>query len=232
VDTPLEILYQDDWLVAINKPSGLLVHRTALDTQASEFAVQTLRDQLGRPVHPCHRLDRPTSGVLLFALDKTSCAQVSQSFADGVVEKRYHAIVRGWTDPVGRIDTPLRSEEYPEKTQSAETNYRRLFTLELPHPVGRYASARFSWLELAPKTGRTHQLRRHLAHIRHPILGDTRHGDGKQNRFARETLGLHRLMLHATELRLPHPQSGQPLLIQSETDAWRGLLHHDDQSLS
>ncbi|TVP81202.1 MAG: hypothetical protein EA353_01940 [Puniceicoccaceae bacterium] len=125
---PLEILYQDEWLLAINKPSGLLVHRTALDREACEFAVQMLRDQVGQPVHPCHRLDRPTSGVLLFALDKRSCSAVGRCFAAGQVAKCYHAIVRGWTDAAGHIDYPLRSEQNPEKEQSAQTDYTRLAT--------------------------------------------------------------------------------------------------------
>ncbi|TVP77639.1 MAG: hypothetical protein EA353_09990 [Puniceicoccaceae bacterium] len=122
------------------------------------------------------------------------------------------------------INYPLRSETQPEKTQSARTDYQRLGRCELPYPVGRYASARFSLLELRPRTGRTHQLRRHMAHIRHPILGDTRHGDGRQNQFARDVLGLHRLMLHASELRLPHPHLAGSLSIQAAATEFQMCL--------
>ena len=197
---PLDIVYRDNDYVVIDKPSGLLVHRTALDKSASEFAVQLLRDQIEQVVHPCHRLDRPTSGLLLFALNKSALTAAKQQFEDKTIRKQYLAIVRGWTDSKGLIDYDLRSEDDPTKVQEAQTEYERLSQSEIPIPVGRYASARFSLLLLRPQTGRKHQIRRHLAHIRHPILGDTRHGDGAQNRFLRNNCHCKRLMLRATRL--------------------------------
>ncbi|MFT4901922.1 MAG: tRNA pseudouridine65 synthase [Lentimonas sp.] len=198
----LDVLYADENFVAINKPSGLLVHRTQLDTQATEFALQILRDQLGRPVFPCHRLDRPTSGVLLFALNTDSLRDAQQQFEQRRVAKTYHALVRGWPPEHGHIDYELALEEKPSVIQSAQTEYRCLERYQYAQPIGPYPGARFALLELKPATGRKHQLRRHLAHIRHPILGDTRHGDGKQNQYIRQHFGCNRLLLHASTLSL------------------------------
>lgn len=199
---PLKIIYQDEHLIAIDKPSGLLVHRSNLDAQNTEFAVQRLRDQIQQEVYPCHRLDRPTSGALLFALNREALRETCKQFEAGTVQKTYHAIVRGWPDDNGRIDYPLRQEEPPHKLQDAITDYICLSRAELPIPSGRYTSTRVARLQLHPHSGRKHQLRRHLAHIRHPIMGDTRHGDGAQNRFLRAHANCNRLLLRATELHL------------------------------
>ena len=212
---PLNIIYQDTDYVAIDKPSGLLVHRTKLDSLATEFALQMLRDQIEQQVYPCHRLDRPTSGILLFALNNEAHSFAMTQFAEKQVKKEYHAMVRGWTEDSGSIDHDLRSEDNPEKSQSAQTEYSRVAQSQLELPVGRYPSARFSLVKLTPLTGRTHQLRRHLAHIRHPILGDTRHGDGTQNRFIREHFNIHRLLLRATHLELQHPNRAQNICIDA-----------------
>ena len=212
------MIYRDDQLIAVDKPSGLLVHRTALDAVETRFALQLLREQIGQVVYPCHRLDKPTSGVLLFALDPETLRAVQAQFAENRITKTYRAIVRGWTEESGRIDYDLRHEDKPSKIQSAVTEYRSLAQSTVEHPVGRYPSARFSHLELSPKTGRKHQLRRHMAHLRYPILGDTRHGDGAQNRFLREYCDCHELMLRAMRLELEHPHSGERLLIDAEVD--------------
>lgn len=212
---PLRVLYRDDTLIAIDKPAGLLVHKSPIDRHATQFAVQMLRDQIGQKVYPCHRLDRPTSGVLLFALDSVSLTAIRNAFDKHRVDKVYHAIVRGWTPDSGCIDYPLRSELNPSKVQDAVTDYQTLERSVVGRPVGRYAQGRFSWLRLCPKTGRTHQLRRHMAHIRHPIIGDTRHGDGTQNRFARQQCGRQLLMLRAIQLKLPHPVTGAPLTVNA-----------------
>ncbi|MGJ8638044.1 MAG: pseudouridine synthase [Opitutaceae bacterium] len=214
----LTILYADDDYVAIHKPSGLLVHRTALDKAATEFAVQILRDQLGQIVYPCHRLDRPTSGVLLFALSPEAARFAQMEFSSRNVYKEYRAVVRGWTDEHGSIDYPLRSEEAPDKSFEAKTDYARLSQSAVDKPIGKYEHARFSLLELKPLTGRKHQLRRHLAHLRHPIIGDTRHGDGAQNRFIREHFDCNRLLLHACGLEIRLPSNAQTICIRSDYD--------------
>jgi tRNA pseudouridine65 synthase len=218
----LEILYRDDYLVAINKPSGLLVHRSMIDRHETQFAIQMTRDQIGQRVYPAHRLDKPTSGVLLFALDSDTAHLLTQQFTAGQVQKTYLAVVRGYTDEAGIIDYPLKEEldkiadanaDQDKPAQEAITHYQRLATTELPYPVGRYPSARYSLLELQPKTGRKHQLRRHLKHIFHPIVGDTTHGDSKHNALFREQFACHRLLLHASRLGLTHPYSQQALTL-------------------
>ena len=224
----MQILFQDAWLVAINKPAGLLVHRTAIDRRETRFAMQLVRDQVGRRVYPVHRLDRPTSGVLLFALDGATARQVGGQFCSGAVEKRYLALVRGYTEKAGLIDYALQEQQdrmtdalaEPDKpAQPAVTGYRRLATVELTYPVGRYASARYSLLEVKPQTGRKHQIRRHMKHIFHPLVGDTTHGDGKHNRLFRDRFDCHRLLLAATRLELHHPQTGERLCIDAPLQA-------------
>jgi tRNA pseudouridine65 synthase len=216
----LDILYRDDYVVAINKPSGLLVHRSLIDRHETRFAIQLTRDQIGQKVYPVHRLDKPTSGVLLFALDSDTARLLNAQFTAGLVHKTYLAVVRGHTAESGVIDYPLREEldkiadanaDQDKPAQAALTHYQRLATTELPFPVGRYASARYSLLELTPKTGRKHQLRRHLKHIFHPIVGDTTHGDGKHNALFREQFDCQRLLLHANTLQVTHPHHAEVL---------------------
>jgi len=219
----LDILYRDDFLVAINKPAGLLVHRSDIDRHETRFAVQLLRDQIGQRVHPLHRLDKGTSGVLLFALDAASAREVGGQFERNEIGKRYLAIVRGWPPEAGVIDHPLsrQFDEYGRRFSSgsapeplpAVTGYRRLVTVELPEAVDRYPTARYALVELAPTTGRQHQLRRHLKYIAHPIIGDATWGKGIHNRFFQQRFGCGRLLLACTRLELRHPQDGRVLSI-------------------
>lgn len=219
----LEILYQDEYLVAINKPSGLLVHRSWLDTHATEFAVQKLRDQIGQHVYPVHRLDRPTSGVLLFVLDKDSARHLMQQFMEQTTEKHYLAVVRGHLGE-GVLDYPLKyqydkiadkNSDTTKPPQDAVTEYSCLSTTELPIAVGPYSASRYSLMKLVPKTGRKHQLRRHLKHLRHPIVGDTSHGDGKHNTMFRDNFDINRLLLHAAYLSVIHPKTLQRVEINA-----------------
>jgi tRNA pseudouridine65 synthase len=220
----LDILYQDDDLVAINKPSGLLVHRSLIDRHETAFALQQTRDQIGQFVYPVHRLDKPTSGVLLFALSSDIARQLTQQFTDKAVQKRYLAVVRGYTEKEGKIDYALKQQldkmtdakaVQDKAAQTAVTQYRREAVVELPFAVGRYATARYSLLSLRPETGRKHQLRRHLKHIFHPIVGDTSHGDGKHNAFFRAHFDCYRLLLHADQLALTHPVSQDKIVIKA-----------------
>ena len=223
----LPILYQDEHLVAVNKPAGLLVHRTNLDRHETEIAMHIVRDQLGQWVYPFHRLDKATSGVLLFALDKETARRMTQSFTEGRVTKSYLAVVRGFTKDAERIDHPLReiadkmtsqNTDRDKPGKEAVTEYRRLATVELPHPVGRYATARYSLIKASPLTGRNHQIRRHLKHIFHPVIGDTAYGDGKHNDFFRRQFDCHRLLLHAREIGFVHPYAGRLLTIEAPLD--------------
>jgi len=219
----LPILYRDDWLIAIHKPAGLLVHRSALDRHETRFALQMLRDQIGRQVFPVHRLDKGTSGVLLFALDREVGRVLNGQFERGEVAKTYLAVVRGHPPEAGEIDHPLArmADEHAgivasASAQPALTRYRRLATVELPYRVDRYPSSRYALLALEPLTGRWHQLRRHLKHISHPIIGDATHGKGRHNRLFQELFGCQRLLLAATEMRLAHPVGGQALRLQAD----------------
>lgn len=233
---PLPVLYQDEYLVAIDKPAGLLVHRTALARKERWFAMQMLRDQIGQHVYPLHRLDRPTSGVLLFALSSEIAAQMAEQFETHTIEKEYLAVVRGWLSQTGRLDYPLKEEldkttdgkaRQDKEAQEAVTNYQPLALLELPVPVGRYQTARYSLMALQPETGRKHQLRRHLAHLRHPIIGDTTHGDGRQNRAFTAITGCSRLMLHAQSLRFQHPVLKKNVHVQAPIPtAWQALAQN------
>lgn len=213
----LPIIYEDEYLVAINKPSGLLVHRTKIAAEETEFALQILRDQIGSWVSPVHRLDRPTSGVLLFAKKPEVVPFFKQQFEERKVEKVYWAISRGIPEvKSGLIDYPLTSE-YSQVKQDAKTYYEVISECEIPfNTTGRYPSSRYTLFSLKPETGRTHQIRKHLAHIRHYIIGDKKHGDNKQNQFFERQFGLTNLLLHAKNLTLTHPISGNAILFSAE----------------
>jgi tRNA pseudouridine65 synthase len=224
---PLEILYQDAQIVAINKPSGLLVHKSPIDKHETRFALQEVRNQIGKYVYPVHRLDKPTSGVLLFGLSKEIAQHLSEMFRNGEIKKEYVAVVRGYTDLEGIIDHPLkqmldtRAQKevgITKEVQEAQTKYKRLATVELPYAVSRYPMARYSLVRLYPKTGRKHQLRRHMKHIHHHMIGDTKHGRGEHNKLFREKFGVHRLLLHAIEVRFKHPVGGEDIAICADFD--------------
>ncbi len=178
--------------------------------------MQLLRNQLGQRVWPLHRLDRATSGVLLLALDAETAALVGRQIMARELKKRYLAVVRGFVEPDGVIDYPL-SAEGNRPPRAALTQYRRLATLELPVPIGRYPVARYSLVEVRPLTGRTHQIRRHFKHLFHPLIGDTTYGEGRHNRLFRQRLSCHRLLLHAVQLELEHPRSGAWLDLKAPT---------------
>ncbi len=223
----LEILYRDEFLVAINKPSGLLVHRSPIDRYETEFAVQILRDQIGQFVYPVHRLDKPTSGVLLFALDKESASLLGEQFMSRESKKSYIAVVRGYIEERGIIEHALtikldkiadKDSSVPIEAQEATTEYERLATVELDFAVGKYDKTRYSLVKLYPMTGRKHQLRRHMKHISHHILGDTKYGRGEHNIFIREQFDCHRMLLHASELQIKHPYTNETLVIQASLD--------------
>lgn len=204
----LEIIYQDEHFVAINKPNGLLVHRTRIAEEVKTFALQLLRDQLGQRVYPLHRLDRPTSGVLLFGLHKEAAQLLMPAFESREVEKSYLAILRGYAPEEGTIDHPLKEETYKEP-QAAVTYFKRVATIELPIHVNRYPTSRYSLVHVQPLTGRMHQIRKHFAHIRHYIVGDKKHGDWRHNQMFRETLESPSMKLHAWKLSFVHPFSGK-----------------------
>ena len=232
----LEILYRDSWLVAVHKPSGLLVHRTPLDFGETRFALQILRNQVGQRVYPVHRLDKGTSWVLLFALDEDTGRALSGQFERQEVGKRYLAVVRGHPPESGEIDHALsrrrddserRDSRAENRPQEAVTRFRRLAVTELPFAVDRYPTSRYALLELAPLTGRRHQLRRHLKHISHPIIGDATFGKGRHNRLFQDLFGSQRLLLACTAVTLIHPVSGAPLHLSAPPSSdFTNVLEH------
>eukprot|EP01030_Chromulinospumella_sphaerica_P006108 gene6108-5970_t len=223
--TPLHILWQDEHMVAVYKPAGWLVHRTGLDAGETRFVMQTLRDQLGQHVFPVHRLDKGTCGVLVMALHSDAARALSQAFEQHATHKRYLAMVRGWAPAEAEVDHPLRPDDAPPDApvQDAHTRFRTLARLTLPQASDpRFATTRAALVEAVPTTGRRHQIRRHLKHLAHPIIGDATHGKGPLNRWWAERLGQQRLWLHAWQLSLPHP----PVQPQTQPDADAATDYH------
>lgn len=229
----INILYEDEHLVAIHKPAGLLVHRSYLARKEKYFALQMTRDMVGCHVFPVHRLDRPTSGVLLMGKTSEIANQLCQQIAAHLVDKHYFALVRGHMHDKGELDYPLRLEldkvadkfaSQDKEAQAAVTRYAPILNAELPVSCGRYPTSRFALIDLQPITGRKHQLRRHMAHLRHPILGDTTHGDGKQNQLFRTQFELRRLWLMAYKLTFTHPITGKYMQIQTQMEPEWGAV--------
>lgn len=219
----LEICYQDEHFVAINKPHGLLVHRTNIATDATEFAVQLLRDQLGKKVFPVHRLDRKTSGVLLFAFESETTAMLQQTLQKEETIKQYKAIVRGFFPEKVAVNYPLTNDR--GKTQEAITQFECIEQVELPIPLGKHQTSRYSLIKAYPKTGRMHQIRKHCNHLRYPIIGDRPHGCNKQNRLFKTRWEMTRMLLHAETLTLEHPISKQKMCIEAKhSDEFERML--------
>lgn len=219
---PLTLIHRDDHLLAVHKPAGLLVHRSPIDRHETEFALQYARELNGSEhVYPVHRLDRPTSGLLLFARDPDTASRLGQAMMAGEIRKTYLAMVRGWAPEQGVIDHPLREHAIDRRDtteqplREALTRYQRLATTEIPVAIERYPASRYSLLRLWPETGRKHQLRRHLQHISHPIVGDTNYGRTRHNHHFAQRFPPGRLMLAATALDLRHPATNAPLALQA-----------------
>lgn len=212
----LEILYQDEYLIAINKPRDLLVHKSFIASDIQEYAIQMLRNQIGQYVYPVHRLDRKTSGVLLFALDKEVLKQLNAIFATRQIEKKYIAIVRGFTPEEETIDYALTNDN--EQVQEAKTYYKTLQSVEVAVPFGKHTTSRYSLVEAYPETGRQHQLRKHFKHIFHPILGSRPHGCNKQNKLWLDQFGLTAMLLHALELSFEHPITKKQIHLRATVD--------------
>lgn len=220
---PFQILFQDDHFIAINKPCGILVHRTPI-SEDKVFVLQLLRDQIGQRIYPIHRLDRATSGVLIFGKDKEAAGRLSEQMRDKDLKKIYLAIIRGFVPEQSTIDYAIKTGRGGEK-QEAITHFQRLNQVEINQAVGPYATARYSYVEIRPETGRRHQIRRHFSHLRHPVIGDKKHGDVKHNKFFANELGISRLLLHARSLGFEHPYDKTKLQIEAPlNDAFEKAL--------
>lgn len=223
---PLTEIYRDQWLLAVHKPAGLLLHRSPIDRYETEFALQYARAlNAGEHVYPVHRLDRPTSGLLLFARDAHTASLIGKALMAGEVTKEYLAMVRGWTPDSGVIDHPLREHATDRRqadnampVREARSRFHTLAKAEIPIFIEGYPCSRYSLVALQPETGRKHQLRRHMQHISHPIIGDTNYGRTKHNHYFAERFGYARLMLAATGMTLTHPITGQPLTLHAPVD--------------
>ncbi len=210
----MEILYEDDYLIAINKPNGIFMHRTSLDPTATVFVLQTVRDMLDQHVYMIHRLDRKTSGVVVLAKDQETQRNMGIAFQDREVAKQYLAIVRGYTDETGTIEYDLLLDN--GKTVDSLTTYKTLQRVELDFSSSdKFPTTRYSLVELCPHTGRMHQLRRHMSHIFHPIIGDRPHGCNKQNRIFLERYEMNQLLLHARKLTFIHPITKSEIVISA-----------------
>lgn len=198
--------------------------------------MKLLRDRLRRWVYPLHRLDKPTSGVLLFALNPGTARIMAESFEKQRIHKTYLAVVRGHTDSHGIIDYALREQldkmtdrraRRDKGAQSAVTEYHQLAKVELPYPTDRYATSRYSLVTLHPRTGRKHQIRRHMKHIAHPVVGDTTYGKSLHNRLFRDRLNCERLLLSAVEMSFAHPLDGRRLRLVARLDeGFCAVLQH------
>jgi tRNA pseudouridine65 synthase len=224
IEGPLPLLYQDADYVAVHKPPGLLVHRSWI-SQDEAFLLQRLRDQIGQRVYPVHRLDRATSGVIFFGLSSGAARRLQKVFESGRATKTYRAVVRGWLQAPVLVDHDLDDRESGKAPRPARTRLMPLASVEIDAAVDRYPTARYSLVEAEPLTGRRHQIRRHLKHVDHPIVGDTTWGKGTHNRFFRERFDVHRLLLVSWETRFPHPLSGNPTRVHAARDPeWDRLM--------
>ena len=229
----LDILYQDDALIAVNKPANLAVHRSKMVGNAEEFLIDLLREQVGGTVFLAHRLDRATSGVLLVARSKEVATALGEQFMGRTVHKQYLVVVRGWPEPAeGVIDYALPGSRETGLRREARTRYRQLDSIEVPIELGRYPQQRYALLLAEPESGRFRQIRKHLAHIHHPVIGDCQHGRGDHNRLYKQHFGCHRMLLHAWRVSFAHPLSGAAMTIEAPLDeAYAGLLARFDWSL-
>lgn len=221
MDFSLQLLYRDEDLVAVNKPHGLLVHRTQIAADAGEYALQLVRKMVGQSVFPVHRIDRKTAGVLLFASTAGVNSLMQQAFMNRKVDKTYHVVVRGWLPNEGEIDYPLKDDR--GRSLQALTRFVCLHRSEIPLSSAGFTTSRYSLAEVKPVTGRMHQIRRHFAHIFHPVIGDVKHGCNKQNRLLRQHFQLDIMLLHARSLQFRHPRTSEPVYIEAPYHS--GFLH-------
>jgi tRNA pseudouridine65 synthase len=221
----LRILYQDESIIAVDKPAGFHVHPPE-DTRHKIPKMQNTLFVLGRQIdaklYPVHRLDRATSGVLVFALSSESASGLARQFGAGTVEKTYYAVTRGWTEDRGEITHPLKAEHDETLLRESLTEYETIGRIELPVPVAPHPTSRYSLVRVHPRTGRMHQIRRHFRHLSHPLIGDSIYGDNDHNKLFRERLGGRALLLKAQEIRFTHPMTGEAMRI---TGKWNQPWH-------
>ena len=213
----LPVLHADAHIAVVAKPAGLMVHDSALARGERDFAADRLREQFARPVFLVHRLDRATSGCLLLAFDRDTASLLGKALMAGAIDKHYLAVCRGWPDESFVVDHALDGGPGKPLKKPAITRFARLATTELELPSAGFATSRYALLQVQPQTGRFRQIRRHLKHVSHHLIGDSSHGDGRHNRAFR-ALGIHRMLLHAQRLAFVHPHTGARIAIDAPLD--------------
>lgn len=219
----LDVLYHDEFLAVVDKPAGLMVHDSKLARGETDFAADRLREQFGKPIFLVHRLDRATSGCLLLAFDRDSASLLGKTLMSREVEKpafekHYLAVCRGWpAEKEFSVDHPLDGGPGKPLKKPAVTRFEKLATVELDEPSAGFATSRYALLRARPETGRFRQIRRHLKHLSHHLIGDTSHGDGRHNRAFRMR-GIHRMLLHAQRLAFVHPHDGRRIVVDAPPD--------------
>lgn len=226
------ILYTDEHLVVVDKPAGVPVHRSRLVNCDETYLIDAVRELVPGPLHLIHRLDRATSGVLLIGRNSEVAGTLGRQFMERDVEKTYLAVCRGWPEEIGEIDYPLPGVRENSDRKPALTRWNRLQTIEVPIAINRYPQQRYALVEVSPETGRYRQIRRHFAHLRHPLIGDTSHGRTEHNRLFKQYYSTHRLLLHARRLTFSHPVEGHRMTIEAPLDAeFSALLERFEWSL-
>lgn len=214
----VEVLFRDQWLAVVNKPAGLMAHDSRLARGETDFLADRLKAQFGGPIHLVHRLDRATSGCLLLAFDRESASLLGKSLMARDVDKTYLAVCRGWPEDAFTIDHAIDGGPGKPEKKPAITHFTRLASAELSLPSQGFETSRYALLGAQPETGRFRQIRRHLKHASHHLIGDTSHGDGRHNRSFR-MLGIHRMLLHARRLAFQHPHRDERIVATAPVDA-------------
>ena len=218
------MLYADALLAVVDKPAGLMVHDSKLARGETDFAADRLRAQFDRPIFLIHRLDRATSGCLLLAFDRDTAAALGAQLMADAIDKEYLAVCRGWPEESFTIDHALDGGPGKPVKKPARTHFTRLATGELDLPSTGFETSRYALLQCRPETGRFRQIRRHLKHCFHHMIGDSSHGDGRHNRNFRMR-GVHRMLLHASRLSFVHPVTGARITMVAPLDAqWLKVL--------
>lgn len=217
----IEVLFEDDYCLIVNKPNNVLVHHSYYSRNIKDDSLlQLLRKQFeGSNFFPVHRLDRKTSGIIVLAKDKTYVSKFQALFTSDSIQKKYYALVRGFCEAAGRIDSRVKNPDtgvYKE----ALTLYKTISQITLNIPVQPYDTSRYSVLEFEPKTGRMHQLRKHANKMAHPIIGDHKYGNRHHNQMFESNFDLDLLFLHAHSLSFTHPFTDENLCITKKTPSF------------
>jgi tRNA pseudouridine65 synthase len=213
----IEIIYEDDFIIALNKAHGDLMHSSPIARDAPYNLKDDLSAYKGFPCFPLHRLDRKTSGICLFSKNKQHNFEFQTLFDSKQIRKTYYSIVRGFTPEMSTIDYPLINDA--GKIQKAITQFRTLETGEIHYYYNGFPTIRYSLVHIIPDTGRFHQIRKHFAHIYHPIIGDRPHGCNKQNKLWKEVFGQTEMMLHAYSIHFIHPFTQQNINLTANFSA-------------